>query len=81
MTEPTNLDRTEWAEGALRQFLNDMGEPSDRELLEDDVVDLIADLFHFARLNKGKYFIASPQQLFERAAMHFEAEVDEEKIQ
>ena len=45
-TEPTNFQRQIWAHDALTQLKRSMGESG--EVADDDLVDLLADLRHWA---------------------------------
>lgn len=66
LNEPTNEDRV----AAAEQVLN--SHQKYRPVDEDSVVDLIADLLHYAKQK------SMAPNLAERAQMHFEAESSEE---
>ena len=79
--DPTNAQRAEWGLAGLKGFTAATGEVLD----ECSIVDLIADLMHHEHQN-GDHEDNSPEAIVEAfrsyvetAAVHFTAEVDEEK--
>jgi len=72
MREPTNNDRAKHAERALIAFQEAKKEVI--EMTEDEVVDLIADLLHFANIHLKTLYGTNPIDLLSSAKMHFELE-------
>ncbi|NGN68434.1 hypothetical protein G5C51_31625 [Streptomyces sp. A7024] len=80
----TNRTRAHWARIALEAFGSETGQGDyldgtltiDREALTEIGGDLVADLFHLARLNG-----CTPEALTAAGVMHFEAEVEEEQTE
>ena len=62
---PSIEERCEWAETALEAFTEARGADES----EMDIIDLVADLMHYA---KSKHY--DPQSILDSATMHFEAE-------
>jgi hypothetical protein len=65
--EPTNADRAEWAADALRHFQCTTGTDD-----EDALVDLLADLIHWADRQSFDFAL-------DIARMHYEAEMELER--
>lgn len=71
---PTNADRAEWARGALDRFGELTGETIEADGAETLVVDLLADLRHFA----DRFCEAGWSDLTDSAERHYRVEVNEE---
>lgn len=74
---PDNDDRAAWAYTAVRAFGEETGQidydMTDREAVMEIAGDLICNLFHLV----GAAGV-TPEELVDRARMHYDAEVDDE---
>lgn len=69
LSTPTNQERQGRGEACIRHWKECAGENPDMPLGEEDVVDVITDLFHFIAANKLK-----PTPILHMAKLNFEAE-------
>ena len=73
--EPTNADRAEWAEKAIKVFAVEVGEDSDLEADPETVLsDLIGDLMHYCDIRKVDWYEA-----LRRGTNYHSEEVEEEE--